>query len=89
MPGYIRPGPLNTLKYAEYAKKIIAQSFAVLRKVRIFAPQFSERHAEIAQSVEHFIRNERVAGSSPAIGSQHPRRTVPPIHGMQRIRTAR
>ena len=47
------------------------------KKLFIFAPQKTKSPlfahaplAEIAQLVEHFIRNERVAGSSPAFGSQ-------------------
>lgn len=32
-----------------------------------FAPQINQ--AAIAQSVEHFIRNEKVVGSSPTRGS--------------------
>ena len=47
------------------------------KKLSIFAPQKGKdlfpnlaNLAEIAQLVEHFIRNERVAGSSPAFGSQ-------------------
>ena len=37
----------------------------MLSTFTIFAPEF----AAIAQLVEHFIRNEGVAGSSPARGS--------------------
>ena len=30
-----------------------------------------EHYANLAQLVEHFIRNERVVGSNPIVGSYH------------------
>lgn len=42
-------------------------SFAVYKKSSIFALGFQT--ADMAQLVEHFIRNERVRGSSPRVGS--------------------
>lgn len=42
-------------------------SFAVYKKNSIFALGFQT--ADMAQLVEHFIRNERVRGSSPRVGS--------------------
>lgn len=42
-------------------------SFAVYEKSSIFALGFQT--ADMAQLVEHFIRNERVRGSSPRVGS--------------------
>ncbi len=49
----------------------IALKFADSKKSITFAPakQNTLASAAIAQSVEHFIRNEKVAGSSPARGS--------------------
>ena len=35
----------------------------------------SSRPADVAQLVEHFTRNEGVAGSSPAVGSEKPRKS--------------
>ena len=67
--------PLRLFSYKTIIKKALFSLF-YKKKLSIFAPQKGKglfpnlaNLAEIAQLVEHFIRNERVAGSSPAFGS--------------------
>ena len=49
--------------------KKVAITFVRSGIMYTFAHPKNGGHAKLAQLVEHFIRNERVAGSSPAFGS--------------------
>ena len=46
---------------------------------RKFFRNFAPDNAAIAQLVEHFIRNEKVVGSSPTRGSQGGNQSLPKV----------
>lgn len=48
------------------------EKFRCLRKKLYLCTRF-QKAADMAQLVEHFIRNERVRGSSPRVGSKEGR----------------
>ena len=50
------------------ADNFVPKSGGIQKKI-IFAYFFPQKVAVIAQSVEHFTRNEKVSGSSPDYGS--------------------
>ena len=58
----VKVNGLNTRKKEKHIDFFISKIFST------FAVQ--KRNADMAQLVEHFIRNERVRGSSPRVGSK-------------------
>ncbi len=59
-------------------RKIMSKQKKYCQRVGLFSQKYylCTANATIAQSVEHFIRNEKVPGSSPGRGSESKRESI-------------